>query len=232
VVNSREIADEIRRLEGVPEARIRLIHNGIDLSRFDRARREPLPAPFPAGEGPAVGMIANLVPVKGHADLLEAFARVRRERSDARLVLVGDGPLRAALEARAGGEDLAGAVHFAGRHPAPPWIDRFDVAVQSSVSEGMSNVLLEYMAAGRPMAVTAVGATPEALEDGVHGRLVPPRDPAALAAAILDLLRDPERAARLGTAARARVEERFTAARMVRRMEDLYDAMVGSLRIG
>ena len=95
-----------------------------------------------------------------------------------------------------------------------------------SLNEALSNVLLESMAAGAPVVATRVGGTPEALEDGVNGRLVPPGEPAALANAICELLADPELAARLGGAARRSIDERFSIARMVASTEQLYRSLL------
>jgi glycosyltransferase involved in cell wall biosynthesis len=107
----------------------------------------------------------------------------------------------------------------------PSFLAGLDVAVLPSRAEGMSNAVLEYMAAGRPIVATAVGATPELLADGEHGLLVPPGDPAALAAAIGKLLRQPELARRLGAAARRRARERYSREAMVRRFEAFYASL-------
>lgn len=147
--------------------------------------------------------------------------------SSARLVMVGDGPLRPTLEARARDLGLNGAVRFLGAVPrAASFLPHFDVFVLSSVWEGMSNSLLEAMAAGRPVVATRVGGNPEVVVDGETGLLVPPRDPRALADAVLRLLGDPALAGRLGEAARRRVESQFTLEQMVSRMQELYDQLL------
>src|SRR5205085_2363134 len=104
----------------------------------------------------------------------------------------------------------------------PGFLRRLDVAVLCSHAEGMSNAVLEYMAAGRPVVATAVGGTVQLIKDGVHGLLVPPGDPRDLARAVGRLLREPDLAARLGAAARRRAQERFSREAMVRRFETFY----------
>src|SRR4051794_17161758 len=99
-----------------------------------------------------------------------------------------------------------------------------------SLNEALSNVLLESMAAGAPLVATRVGGTPEAIADGVNGLLVPPADPTAMAASICDLLADPDRARRLGEAARQSIEERFSMERMVSATEQLYRALLDGRR--
>jgi glycosyltransferase involved in cell wall biosynthesis len=108
----------------------------------------------------------------------------------------------------------------------PGFLAGLDVAVLPSRAEGMSNAVLEYMAAGRPIVATAVGATPELIADGEHGLLVPPDDPARLADALDRLLRDPDLARRLGAAARRRARDRYGRAAMVRRFEAFYESLV------
>ena len=108
----------------------------------------------------------------------------------------------------------------------PGFLAELDVAVLCSRAEGMPNAVLEYMAAGRPVVATAVGAVPELIEDGTHGLLVPPGDPGALARAIARLLADPGLARRLGEAARWRARERYGREAMVRRFEDFYAGLL------
>ena len=168
---------------------------------------------------------------RGNEQLLEAAALVRQAIPSATLVVVGDGPLRPALEARAQELGLNGSVRFLGAVPqAARLIPHFDVFVLSSVWEGMSNSLLEAMAAGRPVVATRVGGNPEVVVDGETGLLVPPRDARALADATVRLLRDRELARRFGDAGRRRVESQFTLERMVHRMEDLYDDLLARKR--
>jgi L-malate glycosyltransferase len=203
------------------------VYNGVDTGAYahpvDRAAgRRALGLPEQA---PVVGTVARLEPVKDQATLLSAFAQVARELPDARLVLVGDGSQRAALEAQARQPPLAGKVHFLGRRAdVPSLLPLFDVFALSSTSEGLPLTILEAMAAGLPCVSTAVGAVPEAVLEGETGRLVPPGDAHRLAAALRDLLTDPTLARRLGTTAQHRARALFDLKVMTRRYEDLYAA--------
>jgi len=222
------VADHVVRAERCPPGKIVVIPNGIDA-------HEVAPAPV-SGRGDRlgvgaddliVGTIARLVWYKGHEELLDAIAQVNRQHPAARLCVVGDGPLREALRERAQRLGLNGAARFLGSIPqASKLLPHFDIFVLPSRWEGMSNGLLEAMAAGRPIVATTVGGNPELIVDGETGLLVPPENPDALAAAILKLIRDPALARRLGEAARRRVEREYTLEGMVHRLEELYDDLL------
>jgi glycosyltransferase involved in cell wall biosynthesis len=221
------VRDHVHREEGCPLGKIVVIPNGVDAEQFSVSPGPPDELRGLGGDGQLVGTITRLVWKRGHEELLRAAALVNRSEPGARLVVVGDGPLRPTLEGQARELGLGGAVRFLGAVPrAARLLPHLDVFVLSSVWEGMSNGLLEAMAAGRPVVATRVGGNPECVVDGESGLLVPPRDPEAMAAAIVRLLREPELARRLGQAARRRVEAEFTLPRMVQRMEDLYDGLL------
>ncbi len=136
---------------------------------------------------------------------------------------MGDGALRPELEARARRLGLGDRVVFAGaREDVARILSLVDVVVLPSHTEGLSNVLLESMAMSRPVVATAVGGNPDVLRDGVSGRLVPARDPGALAAAVVGMLEDPEKARAMGCEARRVVERAFGRRRMVEAHEALY----------
>jgi glycosyltransferase involved in cell wall biosynthesis len=216
--------------DGCPLDKIVVIPNGIGAAAPPAAgnRSETLHV----GDGDRViGTISRLVWKRGNEELLEAAALVRHAIPSATLVVVGDGPLRPALEARARELGLNDGVRFLGAVPqAARLLPHFDVFILSSVLEGMSNSLLEAMAAGRPVVATRVGGNPEVVVEGETGFLVPPKDPRALADAVLRLLRDRELAHRFGEAARRRVESQFSLEQMVHRMEDLYDDLLARKR--
>jgi glycosyltransferase involved in cell wall biosynthesis len=177
--------------------------------------------------------------VKGLEDFLDAAALVARRNGAARFLIVGDGHVcrdgavvpdaeyRQALEARARRLGLGDRVVFTGvRLDVPEVLAQVAVSVLPSLSEGLSNVVIESMAAGVPVVATRVGGTPELVEEGRTGLLTPPRDPVALAGAICRVLEDRELASRFGQAGRRRIAEHFSLERMVRDTEGLYERLL------
>jgi glycosyltransferase involved in cell wall biosynthesis len=221
-------AEAIRRHlhaeEQCPLGKIVVIPNGVDLARV------PL---GPAADGTVVGALGRLEPRKGHADLLAAWPLVLDRFPDVRLILVGDGPARSSLEHQAQGLGIAGRVDMRGAVPEGARVlSEISVFVLPSHVEGMSNALLEAMAAGRPVVATDVGGNREVVVPGETGLLVPPRDPAAMAEAILVLVNDPERARAMGAAGQVRVREHFTVEQMIVRHQALYAGLLGERRGG
>ena len=205
-----------------------VLENGVDLRRF---RDIPPMAARPASEKKCVGVVANLRPVKGLDGFIRAAGRLHSQHPRTVFEVAGEGELRAELEQQATAEGLAGRFAIRGIvADVPGFLAGLDVAVLSSHAEGMSNALLEYMAAGRAIVATAVGAAAELIEDGIHGLLVPPGDDERLAEAIGRLLADPVLARRLGAAARRRTRERYSREAMVRRFEDFYEGLLTTLR--
>ena len=203
------IAAELRAL-GAPAGRITVIPNAIDTAAVRAAGERPLPEGFPAS-GPVVGCVARLETVKGVEYLIRAMAHV----PGATLALAGIGSLDAPLRSLAASLGVADRVRFLGWvRDSVPVLRASTVVALPSLAEGLPLVALEAMALGRPVVATAVGGTPDAIEDGVTGRLVPPADPRSLAAALRELLDDPARAAALAEAGRRRVDERFDLAKM------------------
>jgi glycosyltransferase involved in cell wall biosynthesis len=165
--------------------------------------------------------------MKGINDYLKAIALLAGPFAEARFVIVGDGASRRELEEQARLLGLAGRVVFTGtRLDVAAILSQAAISVAPSLSEGLSNVVLESMAAGVPVVATRVGGTPEILDDGVTGLLVPPCDAPALAGAIGRLLGNEALARRLGEAARARAVNRFSMHHMVRQTEGLYRALL------
>lgn len=204
--------------DGVPAARAVTVYEGIDLERVDAAPvaklHEELWLPHHA---PIVGNVAALVPHKGQRHLIEAAALVVRQVPDARFVIAGEGELRPALERQIKEHHLEKHVLLAGFRPDVLSLHKaFDIFVMSSVTEGLGTSLLDAMACEKPVVATAAGGIPEVVADGETGFIVPPRDHQAMAAALVRLLKDPALQRRLGTAGRARVQDRFNADRMLR----------------
>ena len=178
---------------------------------------------------PLMGNVANLTPKKDHAGLLAAFELIRQRIPDAVLLLIGSGPLEAELKAEVRSRSLAGGVRFLGsRGDVPALLPALDVFVLSSRFEGLPISLLEAMAAEVVCVTTRVGGIPEAITDGVEGRLVPPSDPPALADALVEVLSDPERRAALASMGRQRVVAEFSIGRAVERTEELYTQLLAS----
>jgi glycosyltransferase involved in cell wall biosynthesis len=223
VAVSQAVADSIdpKRTKAVVE----VVHHGPDLAAHvvgpgarERARTR-LDLDLDVF---TVGTVANFTPKKDQATLLEAHALLRRYRPDAKLVMIGSGPLEAQLRSRAAEPDLAGSVVFAGsRSDVPELLPGFDVFTLSSRQEGLPVSLMEAMATGLPVAVTAVGGMPEIVTDGVEGRLVPPGNADALAEVFQDLAGDPAERVSLGKAAAVRAQA-FDVAGAQRRVEELY----------
>jgi glycosyltransferase involved in cell wall biosynthesis len=208
--------------EGFSPGALDVIYNGIDVgpepdAGTRAAVRERLGAPDRTF---VVGTIARLDPVKDLGVLIEAASAVRT--LPILLAIVGDGPERGALEDLTRRLGLDAHVRFLGhREDARRWLAGCDAYVNCSVSEGVSLTILEAMAAALPIVATRVGGTPEVV-DSDSGRLIPPRDVGALAAALRNLAGDPAARARLGRSARRRLETRFTLDRMVREYGDVY----------
>lgn len=188
--------------------KLHIVHCGVDPALYDRPRR-------PAAGERRLLFVGRLARVKGLAVLFEAFAALRATRPDLVLELIGDGPDRAWLEARAAARGLSGAVRFLGYRPPEAVAEALagaDVFVLPSFAEGVPVVLMEAMASRTPVVATRVGGVQELVEDGVSGLTVPPGDPAALEAALARLLDDPDLRARMGEAGRATVTAEFDAA--------------------
>lgn len=216
--------------EGYDASTIVVIRNGVDMERFAgppagaRLRHElGIPA-----DAPLVTVVSRLTRLKGIEHFLEAIAALKPRYPEARFLVVGetapsDRDYLTELTDLAGALGVTDRVIFTGlRSDVPAVLGCADVAVMPSLNEALSNVLLESMAAGAPVVATRVGGTPEALQDGETGLLVPPGDSGAIAAAVARLLDDRELAARLGRAARALIETRFSVDQMVRATETLY----------
>jgi glycosyltransferase involved in cell wall biosynthesis len=223
-------ADSLSQREGFERARIEVIENGIDLARYqapvDRAALRARLGLDPARR--YVACVARFHPVKDHSTLLHAFQQVATTRSEVDLILVGDGELRPALEELTEKLDLRGRVHFLGvRDDVPEILRAVDLFVLTSVTEAASITLLEAMASGLPVVVTAVGGNPELVRDGVDGLLVPRGDAGAVASAILALLTDAPRAQALGRSGAARAADTFKLERTIGRYYDLYAELSG-----
>jgi glycosyltransferase involved in cell wall biosynthesis len=207
------LADYLAATEGFDRAAFEIVHYGI------AAGPEPLPPPAE----PRLVCVGRLVPIKGHATLLQAFAEARRELPGLSLEIAGDGPLRSDLEVQAARLQLGDSARFAGRvAPVAPAYERAAVVVVPSLGEGFGMVALEAAERGRAVIASAVGGLPEIVEEGRTGLLVPPSDADALAQAIVVLASKPQRAAELGRAGRERALTEFSLDRCADRVDALY----------
>jgi len=195
---------------------LRLVYEGVPDRIPPSGGKEALRELGVPPGAPVIGNVAALTDHKDHATLIAAAGIVVGARPEAHFVIVGEGGLRPELEARVGAGGLQGRVLFAGfRDDVDRLLPAFDVFCLSSHLEGLGTSLLDAMAFGRAVVATAAGGIPEAVEHGITGQLVPVRDPARLAQALLDLLGDPERRRAMGEAGRRRFLDRFTADHMV-----------------
>lgn len=218
--------DAIRR-GIVPAAMAKVVPNGIRVESFPTANAAMRERLLRILQMPVqtwvIGNVGRLNWAKNQAGLIRAFRQVHEERPDTVLVLIGDGELRTELQQCAITEGVADSVRFLGdRNDVPELLQGLDQFVLSSLSEGYSMALLEACAVALPIVATTVGGNGEIVHDGSNGRLVPAGDPAALANAMLDLLRNPERALALGRAARTWVEHHGSLEAMASHYASLY----------
>jgi glycosyltransferase involved in cell wall biosynthesis len=214
---------------GFPEARTRVHYIGVDTETIR-----------PRGQHSARPMIlhvARLVEKKGTVDLIAAFARVATKIADAELVIVGEGPLEAALRRQAKELGVTPTVRFLGTLPHAEVLDLLgqawllalpSVKARSGDAEGLGMVLLESAASGVPVVACQHGGIPEVVVDGETGCLCPEHDVAALAAAMTDVLQDEKLRRRMGDAARQRAERHFNLERQCAALEEIYDEVVGT----
>jgi len=208
-----------------------VIPNGIELEHFDpvAVSAADVRQRWGLGAGPVVGFVGRLTPQKDPLTFLRAVAGLRLHLPDVKALVVGDGPLRGAVESEIARLELRSSCRLTGMQAdVAPSLGAMDVFVLSSVSEGFPFVVLEAMAMERPVVATDVNGVAEIVEPGISGVLVAPRDSEAIARAALALLRAPAGARRMGRAARARVAERFTVAGMVDRLQTLYATLASS----
>lgn len=233
VAVSGDIATRLVRFEGVPASHVEVIHNGVapaePCDALERARRRAALGLAP--DDVVIGTIGRFDPVKNLPMLVDALAGAMARQPRLRAVLVGDGPQRVEIEARVLATGFSGRFVLTGhRDDARALVPCFDAFALASVSEGLSVAVLEAMAAGVPVAVTAVGGNTELVEDGCTGWVVPSGDTGALQRAFVAAAADPGGRARLGDAGRRRWEARFSFASMIDAYRGLYRGMLGDGR--
>jgi len=207
------------------------IYSGIELDRFHPVSEQEkmrLREKWGLQEQDAViGIVSKLWDGKGHELLIRAFREIKKEKEDARLVIVGEGYLMESLKGVVRQLELSEAVIFTGfLEDVPQIIATFDVAVLPSFFEGMGRVLLEAMAMEKPVVGTLVGGIPDLIEHGANGYLVSPGNERELASAVLKILNDKGLAVKMGEAGRKKVTDRFSADTMVRSIEKVYGELL------
>ena len=209
----------------VPESKLTTIHSGVDVQRFQRPTdpktfSENLPV-IPPGRT-VIGFVGWLLPIKGVDILLQAMTTVCQSAPQAILLLVGKGQLEAKMKSEVKRLNLTANVQFMGwRNDIEHILPQFDIFVLPSLNEGMGRVLVEAMAAARPIVASNTGGIPDLVKHQMNGLLVPPGDPRALAEALLQLIRHPDAARRMGQAGH-RLADRFSVEEMVDRIERMY----------
>ncbi len=224
---SGELREHYAAQLGLPLSKLEVIPNGVETNRFraDANTRHAVRARLSLSEHAIVaGTVGRLDPVKDHSTLLQAAEELARRESRVHVIIVGGGPEYDILQTRIDANPvLRNRVQLVGESDRPEdWLNAFDVFVLPSLSEGMSNTILEAMATELPCVVTSVGANPDLVQEGQTGFLVEPRDAAALADRIMKLAEDASLRSRLGRHGRSRVKANFSMQRMIENYSRLY----------
>jgi len=217
ICNTKDLKESLTRFSRVPRPRVSAIPNGIDSAFLQPPQTGDSPS------RPVIISVARLVPDKGHETLITAFSQIAPDFPEAELWLVGDGPRKECLCRLAAQTGFSDRIRFLGnRSDVRDLMCRSTAFVISSVHEAMSNAVVEAMACGLPVVATNVGGLPEVVHHGRNGFLVPPKRPAAMAAALTRLLLQEETRRKFGQAGRKLAEEEYSMETMVRRHEELF----------
>ena len=233
---SRHQLDYLSAAVGVGPERLNHVCNGVDIERF-KPPEAGTPSLLPLGFAPpgsvVFGSVMRMQPVKAPLDLARAFLTLRERQPEwfpkLRLVMVGDGPSRAAVGQLLEDSGVAGQAWLPGaRDDIPALMSAMDVFVLPSLAEGICNTVLEAMACGLPVIATNVGGNPDLVRDGETGALVPPGQPDALASRMMKYAQDPTRRCKEGQAARARAVTEFSIDTMVIGYMKIYARLLGA----
>lgn len=229
---TQEVKQYLSERVRIPPRRLIVLPNGVDTEVFAPGPADPtLIRELRLSRCKVVGTVGRLDALKDQATLIRAFALVRSSVPDARLIIVGDGPLRAELADLAEALGVRDAVRFTGtRCDVPALLRAFDVFALSSTHEGLPLALLEAMSTGVAAVATAVGGVPNVVEHGVSGFLCTPKDADALAGYVVRLLGDADLRRTIGQDARARVEAAFSVRRMIEEYRGVYEAVLARRR--
>jgi len=231
VVNCKYVKQHLVEDEGFAPAKIRVCYNGIDLDRFRRGIATHPPT-LPA-DALVIGVICVLRPEKGLTTLIDAFAKVWQPGSKLRLLVVGSGPILGALQQRARDLGIYDVCVFEpSTDRVEEWLRTIDIFVLPSLSEALSNSLMEAMACGCCPVASRVGGNPELIEDGKRGLLFEPGNSDELAAKLRELINSPELRISLATAAHDFLHANFSRAISVRRMTEIYGEFLPETQAG
>ena len=229
---SAQLRQDLIAKVGIDPSRIDILYNGVDLSKFGAIDSQAIRRSISAmPEDFVIGSVGRLVAVKNYDLLIRALARIGHPK--AMVVLVGDGPERNRLEATAAAYGVSDRVRFLGhRNDVHELLAAMDVFVLPSISEGMSNTLLEAMASRLPVVASNVGGNPEIIRDGLDGFLFESNDEGALTAKLRELINSETQRMRLARCARIRIEDKFSIDVMIARYEKLYQSCANAARCG
>jgi L-malate glycosyltransferase len=233
VANAENIKNQLVVRDKLVSEKVWVIQNGLDLDRFDERRQQSGNSEMKNVSGLSIAIVANLRPEKGHLVLLAAIRRLADRFSMLKVFIVGNGPMKESIIQRIIELKLTHCVEMTGElKDVPAFFKTIDIAVLPSLkNEGFPNSVMEAMAASLPVVATDTGGTPELVSDGLTGYLVPPADSQALQDRLGKLCADGELRKKMGEAGRQKVIERFTADRMVRRFEHLYEALLTNVAV-
>lgn len=227
---SKAVEDFVTHYEGITPAKITVIYNGVEKNQFStRENTSSAKAHLGIDSGePVVGTVSSLTPHKGHEYLLQAAALISNRFPLVKFLIVGEGSLRENLERQAKSLNLTSSLIFTGtRKNIPELLSAMDIFVLPSCTrEGLGISIIEAMAAEKPVVATDIGGIPEVVKNGESGLLVPPRNPEALAKAMLELLHNPRKAKAMGKKGRKIFKEKFTSNRMLSEIEALYVSLI------
>ncbi len=230
VAISTPVKDHLQHDFKVPEAQIFLINNGIDLDFFreiDEASRQKIRRKFNILQTPVIGMVSRLADVKGHSVLIDAMPRIISEFPGGLLFLAGEGKMKAQLQNQAAKLGISDHVIFASVfNPSGAILSLFDVFVMPSIEEGFGLSGMEAQACGLPIVASNVGGIPSFVLHEKTGLLVAPKDPSALAEAIIRFLKDPDFAKQVGAQARKFIQENFSSETMAAKTLQMYQEVL------
>jgi len=223
---SEAVREFVTNNEKIDPSKTVVIYNGVDEERFSHFNnissiREEIGI---EPNDPILGTVSSLAPHKGHLYMIQAAPKILEAFSSTKFLFVGDGVLKEELENQVKNLDITSNVIFTGtRKNIPELLNLMDIFVlPSSSREGLGIAIIEAMAAEKPVVATDIGGIPEVVENGKTGILVPPKNPEALAQAIIELLNNPGKAEEMGRLGRLRIKDTFTTKKMISCIENLY----------